>query len=109
MDRSCGLKWTYETLDNRVGHGVSIKEFGLGLSAVATLSVPPTTTVSIESGTGAIDGERVAGDGYQRTSPFFVSKSCGTFEDDVRSLGKLGQVESGTSGDNEAVKSDRRA
>lgn len=51
---------TYEALHNRVGHGVSVEELGLLLSAVRALGVPPTSSVAIQSGTSSIYGERVA-------------------------------------------------
>ena len=77
---------TYQTLDDRVCHGVGVEELGLGLAAVRTLGVPPACTITIESSTSAIDSERVTRDGNKRTLPLLVSKGGSTLEDDMSSL-----------------------
>lgn len=79
---------TYQSLDDRVRHRVSVEELGLGLAAVRALGVPPASTISVESGTGAIDSERVTGDGDKRASPLLVSKGGGALEDDMGSLSR---------------------
>ena len=65
---------------------MSVEELGLGLAAVRALCVPPASTITVKSGTGAIDGERVTRDGNKRTLPLLVSKGGGALEDDMGSL-----------------------
>lgn len=77
---------TYQTLDDRVRHGVSVEELGLGLAAVRALGVPPAGTVTVEGGTSTIDSERVTRDGDKRASPLLVSKGGSALEDDMGSL-----------------------
>jgi hypothetical protein len=77
---------TYQALDDRVGHRVSVEELGLGLAAVRALGVPPASTITIESSTGAIDSERVTRDGNKRALPLLVSKGGSALEDDMGSL-----------------------
>lgn len=100
---------TYQTLDNGVGHGVSIEELRLGLAAVGTLGIPPTSTIAVESSAGTIDSERISGDGNERTLPLLVAESGSTLENDMGSLGELSQVESRASRNNKAVQSNGRA
>ena len=77
---------TYQTLDDRVRHGVSVEELGLGLAAVRALGVPPASTVTVEGSTSAIDSERVTRDGDKRASPLLVSEGGSALEDDMGSL-----------------------
>jgi hypothetical protein len=100
---------TYETLDDRVGHGVGVEELGLSLAAVGTLGVPPTSSIAIESSTSTVDGERVTRDGNKRARPLLVAEGGSALEHDVCSLSELGQVESRASRNNKAVQSDGRA
>jgi len=80
------VRVTYQTLDDRVRHRVSVEELGLGLAAVGTLGVPPASTITVEGSTSAIDGERVTRDGNKRALPFLVSKGGSALEDDMGSL-----------------------
>ena len=77
---------TYQTLDDGVRHRVSVEELGLGLAAVRALGVPPASTITVESSTGAIDGERVTRDGNKRACPLLVSKGGSALEDNMGSL-----------------------
>lgn len=77
---------TYQALDDRVGHRVSVEELGLGLAAVRALSVPPASTITVESSTGAIDSERVTRDGNKRALPLLVSKGSSALEDNMGPL-----------------------
>ena len=77
---------TYQALDDRVRHRVSVEELGLGLAAVRALGVPPASTITVEGSTSAIDGERVTRDGNKRALPLLVSKGGSALEDDMGSL-----------------------
>ena len=77
---------TYQTLDDRVLHRVSVEELGLGLAAVRALGVPPARTITVESSTGAIDSERVTRDRNKRAIPLLVSEGSSALEDDMGSL-----------------------
>jgi hypothetical protein len=85
---------------------VGVEELGLFLAAVGALSVPPAGSVTIESGTSAVDGDGIAGDGDEGTSPLLVTEGGGTLEDDVGTLGKTGQVKGGAGRDGNAVEGD---
>lgn len=83
---------TYQSLDDRVRHRVSIEELRLGLAAVRALGVPPASTITVESSTSAIDSERVTRDGDKRASPLLVSKGGSTLEDDMGALSERRQT-----------------
>jgi hypothetical protein len=89
---------TYDALDDGVGHLVSVEHLGLGLATVSALGVPPTGSISVESGTSAVDGDVVTRDRDERTLPLLVAEGGGTLEDDVGALLQIGQVEGGASG-----------
>jgi hypothetical protein len=82
----CVSRTTYQSLDDRVRHGVSIEELGLRLAAVGALGVPPARSVAIESSSGTIDSERVTRDGDKRAGPLLVSEGGSALEDDMRAL-----------------------
>ena len=63
---------------------VSLEELGLGLATVATLAVPPASTVAVDLGTGGLlDGDVGTGHGDQGTLPFLVAEGGFTLEDDL--------------------------
>jgi hypothetical protein len=82
------VRMTYQTLDDRVRHGVSVEELGLGLAAVRALGVPPASTITVEGSTSTVDSERVTRDGNKRTLPLLVSKGGSALEDDMGTLSK---------------------
>lgn len=85
---------------------MGVEELGLGLAAVRALGVPPAATIAIESGTSAVDGNVVAGDGDERALPLLVTEGGGALEDDVGSLLEVGQVEGGAGRDRNVVEGD---
>ena len=85
---------------------MGVEELGLFLAAVGALSVPPAGSVTIESGTSAVDGEGVAGDGDEGTGPLLVTEGGGTLEDNVGTLVETGQVKSGAGRDRNVVEGD---
>lgn len=63
---------------------MSVKELGLGLSAVAALAVPPASAVTVQNGAGgSFDGDVGARDGDEGARPFFVTEGGGAFKDDL--------------------------
>jgi hypothetical protein len=74
---------------------VGVEELGLVLATVRALGVPPAASITIESGTSAVDGDVVAGDGDEGTLPLLVTESGSTLEDNVGTLLEVGQVKSG--------------
>jgi len=63
---------------------VSIEEFGLGLSAIAALAVPPAGSVAIQNGAGgSFDGDVGARDEDEGAGPLFVAEGGGAFEYDL--------------------------
>ena len=88
---------------------MSVEHLGLGLATVGALGVPPTGSISIESGTSAVDGDVVARDGDEGTLPLLVAESGGTLEDDVGTLLEVGQVEGGAGRDSNVVEGDSGA
>ena len=100
---------TYDALDDGVGHLVSVEHLGLGLATVGALGVPPTGSISVESGTSAVDGDVVTGDGDEGTLPLLVAEGGGALEDDVGALLQVGQVEGGAGGNDEVAEGDGRA
>jgi hypothetical protein len=77
-----------EIVDSRLAsQAVSSEELGLGLAAVASLAVPPTGTVRVElrtAGTG--DGNILALDLEQWTSPLLVAPGSGTLKDNLHRI-----------------------
>jgi len=100
---------SYDALDDGVGHLVSVEHLGLGLSTVGALGVPPTRSISVESGTSAVNGDVVARDGNKRTLPLLVAEGGGALEDNVGALLQVGQVEGGASGNDEVAEGNGRA
>ena len=100
---------TYDALDDGVGHLVSVEHLGLGLAAVGALGVPPTGSISVKGGTGAVDGDVVTRDGDKGTLPLLVAEGGGALEDDVGALLQVGQVEGGAGGNDEVAEGDGRA
>jgi hypothetical protein len=97
-------------LHGRSGQAVSVKELGLGLSAVAALTIPPASTVAIKdtaSGTG--NGDGCTGNTDKRTSPLLVAKGSGALEDDVSSALQPSQVEGSAGRDGDVVEDDSGA
>ena len=80
------VRMTYQTLDNGVGHGVSVEELWLGLAAVRALGVPPASSITIDGSTSTVDSERVTRDGDQRALPLLVSEGGSALEDDMGAL-----------------------
>ena len=97
---------TYDALDDGVGHLVGVEELGLFLAAVGSLSVPPAGSIAVESGTSAIDSDGVTGDGDEGTGPLLVAEGGSALEDDVGTLGEVGQVEGGAGRDGNVVEGD---
>lgn len=77
-----------EIVDSRrASQAVSSEELGLGLAAVASLAIPPTGTVRVKlrtAGTG--DGNILALDLEQWTSPLLVAPGSGTLEDNLNRI-----------------------
>jgi hypothetical protein len=77
-----------EIVDSRrASQAVSSEELGLDLAAVASLAVPPTGTVRVElctAGTG--DGNILALDLQQWTSPLLVAPGSGTLKDNLNRI-----------------------
>ena len=66
---------------------------GLGLSTVATLTIPPTCTIGVQDGArGTLDGNLGAANGKQRSGPLLVAPGGSAFKDDGGVISKLGQV-----------------
>ena len=100
---------TYDALDDGVGHLVGVEHLGLGLATVRALGVPPTGSISVKSGTSAVDGDVVTRDRDKRTLPLLVAEGGGALEDDVGALLQVGQVEGGAGGNDKVAESDGRA
>lgn len=63
---------------------MGVEELGLGLSAVTTLTVPPTGSIRVQISTvGTLDSNTGAGDLKQRSLPFFVSPGRLSLEDNL--------------------------
>jgi hypothetical protein len=63
---------------------VGIKELGLRLAAVGSLSILPTAAIAIEIGvTGTGHGNACSGYGDQRSFPLFITKRGLPFKDDL--------------------------
>jgi hypothetical protein len=76
-----------KTGDGRRFQGVRVEELGLGLATVGSLSVPPACSTAVDfvpRCSGHCDGG--AGNGDQRTTPLFVTKCSGAFEDNLGML-----------------------
>lgn len=68
-----------------------VKKLGLGLSAVASLAIPVLSTATFKvRAAGALDGDLVALDLEQGTSPFLVTPRCLALEDDLIFLISIG-------------------
>lgn len=73
--------------NGRIGHGVCIEEFGLGLAAVGSLAVPPAGTTTIDDmarGTSNIDV--LAGEADKGTLPLLVSEGGLTLEGNLNRI-----------------------
>ena len=88
---------------------MGVEHLGLGLATVGALGVPPTGSISVESGTSAVDGDVVTRDGDKGTLPLLVAEGGGTLEDNVGALLEVGQVEGGASRNDEVAEGDGRA
>jgi hypothetical protein len=73
-----------QTDDVRLVQLVGREELGLLLAAVATLAVPPTSTITLNLTTRVLlDGNAGSGRGDQGALPFLVAEGGGTVEDDL--------------------------
>ena len=88
---------------------MSVEHLGLGLATVGALGVPPTGSISVKSGTSAVDGDVVTRDGDEGTLPLLVAEGGGALEDDVGALLQVGQVEGGAGGNDEVAEGNGRA
>lgn len=76
-------------LDMEVGDGgvdkrMSVEEFGLGNTTVASLSIPPRGSVAVEVGaSGSADLNTGTLDLEKRSRPFGVRPGCLALEDDL--------------------------
>ena len=85
---------------------MGVEHLGLGLATVGALGVPPTGSISVESGTSAVDGDVVTRDGDKGTLPLLVAEGGGTLEYNVGALLEVGQVEGGAGRDGNVVEGD---
>lgn len=85
---------------------MSVEELGLVLAAVGALGVPPAASIAVESGTSAVDGDVVTGDGDEGTLPLLVTESGSTLEDNVGALLEVGQVKGGAGRNLDIVEGD---
>lgn len=68
-----------------------VKKLGLGLSAVAALAIPVLSTATFKvRAAGALDGDLVALDLEQGTSPFLITPRRLALEDDLIFLISIG-------------------
>ena len=73
-----------DVLNLGVGKAVGVEELGLLLAAVTSLAVPPAGAISIKLGPrGSFDGDGCSGNRDQRSFPFLVAESGGSFEDNL--------------------------
>lgn len=73
-----------QALDGGLVELVCLEELGLGLSTVAALAIPPTSTIAVDLSTGRLfHGDVGSGHGDQRTLPFLVAEGGFTLEDDL--------------------------
>lgn len=81
--------------DGGVGQFVSGEELGLGLSTISTLTVPPTSTITVENRSlGALDSDLLSLDVKKGTLPFRVAPGGGTLEDDSSTVSQTREVQS---------------
>ena len=74
---------------------MGIEELGLGLSSVASFSIPPSGTVAIDRmATSASDCDRSSGNRDKRARPLLVAECCGSGKDNIGASCKAGKVKS---------------
>ena len=84
-----------DSSDGRRLQAVSVEELGLGLSAVGSLAIPPSASLTVEDRTrGTSHGDVCPGDGNKRTCPLRVAKGSGAFKGNVSTRGQTGEVQS---------------
>lgn len=99
-----------DIIDVRADHLVSIEELRLRLATVGTLSIPPTSTITINNMAGStFDSDIGSGDRDERTLPLLVAEGSLTLEDDLGSLLQTCQIESLAGGDLDVGESNGRA
>jgi hypothetical protein len=63
---------------------MSIEELGLGHTAIASFTVPPAGSITVQVRTRrTLDSDASSGDLEQGTIPLFVAPGCLAFEDDL--------------------------
>lgn len=73
-----------QTADVRLVQLVGREELGLLLAAVASLAVPPTSTITLNLTTSVLlDGNAGSGRRDQRALPFLIAEGGGTVEDNL--------------------------
>jgi hypothetical protein len=78
-----------DTGDSRGRKGVGVEELGLGLAAIASLSVPPASPTTVEDGSRSTsDGDISSRDGDERAGPFLVPEAGGALEYNLHLLAK---------------------
>lgn len=86
-ERLNGCILDIETGNSRVIQAVSVKELGLGLATIGTLTIPPALTTTVDGVVGRSGDEDVgSGDADKGAFPFFVAKGGFAAEDDLSRL-----------------------
>ncbi len=70
------------------------EELGLDLSAVTALTIPPTSSVTIENRSrSALDSDFVSTNVNKGALPLLVAPSRGTLEDDSGTVSQAGEIQ----------------
>lgn len=73
-----------KVLDGGFRERMGVEELRLRLASVGSLSVPPSSTISVNyRARGASDSNGSSGNRNQRTGPFLVTEGSSSFEDNL--------------------------